>query len=254
MDLVSYAKVDETVIISLCATEGKFPWGTAKQEHRWNPPTITALAEALDKAAADETCCCVVVTGKGKYWSNGMDLKYMDEHSANENGLLGKLVDSLMAKVLCFKVPTIAAINGHFCAAGGMMGLCFDYRVMNSDKGFFFVPGVDLGIVYSPFQTAMMLAKLPVSPIALQMLNAHLKDLGHYICLSRPPCTKMSSFTTAEDGMLQIYWRRVWSSRRHLPPRSWTGQWHLRQTLNPRGRAQQGRRWARSSSWCISRY
>ncbi len=43
------------------------------------------------------------------------------------------------------------------------MGLCFDHRVMNSEKGFFFVPGVDLGITYSPFQTAMMCAKLPSS-------------------------------------------------------------------------------------------
>jgi enoyl-CoA hydratase/carnithine racemase len=87
----------------------------------------------------------------------------MDVHTGPENATLGKLVDDLMAKILCFPVPTIAAINGHFCAAGGMMGLCFDYRIMNSEKGFFFVPGVDLGIVYSPFQTAMMMAKLPVS-------------------------------------------------------------------------------------------
>ena len=42
-----------------------------------------------------------------------------------------------------------------------MLGLCFDYRVMNSERGFFFVPGVSLGIVYSAFQVALMKAKLP---------------------------------------------------------------------------------------------
>ena len=92
-----------------------------------------------------------------------MDLKYMDAHSDAEASELGALVDSVMAKILVFPIPTVAVLNGHWCAAGGMMGLCFDHRVMNSEKGFFFVPGVDLGITYSPFQTAMMCAKLPSS-------------------------------------------------------------------------------------------
>ena len=39
--------------------------------------------------------------------------------------------------------------------------MCFDYRIMNSEKGFFFIPGVDLGIVYSMFQTKLIQAKLP---------------------------------------------------------------------------------------------
>eukprot|EP00421_Protoceratium_reticulatum_P011651 CAMPEP_0168399686 /NCGR_PEP_ID=MMETSP0228-20121227/22214_1 /TAXON_ID=133427 /ORGANISM="Protoceratium reticulatum, Strain CCCM 535 (=CCMP 1889)" /LENGTH=245 /DNA_ID=CAMNT_0008413211 /DNA_START=47 /DNA_END=780 /DNA_ORIENTATION=+ len=163
VDLVAYDKADGIAVITLTATEGDFPWGTARAEHRWNPPTVTALAEALDRAAADEACSCVVVTGRGKFWSNGMDLRYMDAHNKTDVKALGVMVDSLMAKILCFPIPTIAAINGHFCAAGGMMGLCFDYRIMNAERGFFFVPGVDLGIVYSPFQTAMMCAKLPTS-------------------------------------------------------------------------------------------
>ena len=55
----------------------------------------------------------------------------------------------------------MAAISGHCCAAGAMMALCFDYRVMSTDRGFFFIPGVDLGLVYSPFQIALMKARLP---------------------------------------------------------------------------------------------
>ena len=57
--------------------------------------------------------------------------------------------------------PTIGAMNGHWCAAGGMLGLCFDYRVMNEDRGYFFIPAVDLGIVYSSFQIELMKSKLP---------------------------------------------------------------------------------------------
>ena len=40
-------------------------------------------------------------------------------------------LNDLFATVLVCTIPTVAALNGHWCAAGGMFGLCFDYRVMN---------------------------------------------------------------------------------------------------------------------------
>merc|ERR1719277_2305792 len=78
----------------------------------------------------------------------------MKEHSSNVNRLL--------ARLCCFPLPTVAALSGHWCATGGMMGLAVDYRVMSSDRGYFFVPGVDLGLVYAPVQIELMKAKLPV--------------------------------------------------------------------------------------------
>ena len=39
--------------------------------------------------------------------------------------------------------------------------LCCDFRIMNKDKGFVFVPGIDLGLVYSPGMSSLMAAKLP---------------------------------------------------------------------------------------------
>merc|ERR1719277_2572593 len=74
----------------------------------------------------------------------------------------GARLNELMARICCFPLPTVAALGGHWCAAGGMFGLCFDYRVMSDDRGFFFIPGVDLGLVYSPFQVELMKAKLPM--------------------------------------------------------------------------------------------
>merc|ERR1719221_983586 len=93
-----------------------------------------------------------------------MDLKFLDAYNgsaaAREHGLR---VNELLARVCCFPLPTVAALGGHWCAAGGMMGLAFDYRVMANDRGFFFIPGGDLGIVYAPLQTALMKAKLSVN-------------------------------------------------------------------------------------------
>jgi enoyl-CoA hydratase/carnithine racemase len=158
---VSLEQRDGVALITLAGLEGKFPWGTGRAEHRWNPVTVSALGAALDEVEKSDAEA-VVVANAGKYWSNGMDLNYLDAHGGSpEASALGLRVNELLAKVCTFPLPTVAALGGHWCAAGGMMGLAFDYRVMASDRGFFFVPGVDLGLVYAPMQVALMKAKLP---------------------------------------------------------------------------------------------
>lgn len=142
------------------ADDSKFPWGTLKREHRLNPVTVGGLSEALDQVEKMTEVSCLVVTGEGKFWSNGMDLGWVDKHPDQADAFAVAL-DTLMERLLCFPIPTVAALNGHWCAAGGMTGLCFDFRVMDQDRGFFFVPGVDLGLVYSSFQVELMKAKLP---------------------------------------------------------------------------------------------
>jgi len=138
-----------------------FPWGTRKLEHRINPTLVTAMNRALDLALASKEVSAVVVSGEGRFFCNGMDLKYIDENP-HEADALQQSAEALMARILTFPLPTIAAINGHFVAAGAMLGLAFDYRVMNGEKGTFFIPGVDLGLVYSPGMTELMKAKTPV--------------------------------------------------------------------------------------------
>ena len=137
------------------------PWGTPVQEHRWNPHTVGSLLGHLEQCASMKDIHCVIVTGEGKFWSNGMDLAWVDAHDEKENAAFNKRLNYLFERILCFPIPTIAALNGHWCAAGGMCGLCFDYRVMNNEKGFFFVPAVDLGVVYSSFQIELMKSKMP---------------------------------------------------------------------------------------------
>jgi len=154
---------DGVALLTMVGVEGAFPWGTRREEHRWNPIMVRAISSALDEVEKDPEVHVVVVANDGKFWSNGMDLKFIDAHDGQqvvkEHGLR---LNELMARICCFSLPTVAALGGHWCAAGGMMGLAFDYRVMSSDRGFFFVPGVDLGLVYAPLQVALMKAKMPV--------------------------------------------------------------------------------------------
>jgi enoyl-CoA hydratase/carnithine racemase len=81
---------------------------------------------------ANEEVASVVVTCEGKFFSNGLDLKFIEQHP-QEAGVFQKNFELLLDRLLCFPVPTVAAINGHFCAAGAMFGLAFDYRIMNAE-------------------------------------------------------------------------------------------------------------------------
>lgn len=135
-DEVSLEIRDGVALLTLVATEGSHPWGTLREEHRWNPLLIRALTSALDEVeVAGDQVNALVLANEGKFWSNGLDLKYLESHGVTIDSLGGQKspvdgLTDLILRVLCFPVPTIAAFSGHWCAAGAMFGLAFDCRIM----------------------------------------------------------------------------------------------------------------------------
>mmetsp|Transcript_106852 Transcript_106852/g.189896 ORF Transcript_106852/g.189896 Transcript_106852/m.189896 type:complete len:286 (+) Transcript_106852:24-881(+) len=161
--LLETEMVDGVALVKMLAPEGNFPWGTRIFEHRINPLLIQQVNAALDEAES-AGAQALVVAGEGKFFCNGMDLQYMSvpEHK-NQSTQIQTDAEMLMARILTLGMPTVAAVNGHFAAAGAMLGLAFDQRVMSSDSpGLFFVPGIDIGLVYSKGMTELMKAKMPL--------------------------------------------------------------------------------------------
>jgi enoyl-CoA hydratase/carnithine racemase len=123
-------------------------------ENRFNGPFLDALHGALDEVEASTGNGALVTTGEGKFYSNGLDLAWFGgEGSGQVLETLAK-VDRLFARVLAFPMATVAAINGHVFAAGGMLAVAHDFRVMREDRGFFCLPEVDLGMG-QPLTTGM---------------------------------------------------------------------------------------------------
>jgi enoyl-CoA hydratase/carnithine racemase len=73
----------------------------------------------------------------------------------------------LFARLLSFPMATVAAINGHAFAAGLMMAVAHDFRVMRADRGFVCLPEVDLGtgLPLTPGMQAVLRARLPLSTV-----------------------------------------------------------------------------------------
>lgn len=165
MQVLPYSVEDGVASIFLGGAESDestTPWGTSRAEHRLNPFSALALIEALRNAEQDETVSAVVLGAHGKYFCNGFDLKWIQANPEHAD-LLQLSTEVLCSYILQFPKPTIAAINGHCTAAGAMLVLSFDERIMNNEKGYFFVPGIDLGLTYSAGMSELMRCKLPAA-------------------------------------------------------------------------------------------
>lgn len=71
----------------------------------------------------------VIIVGRqdqDKFFSNGLDL----DHVVQDPGFMPYTFNPLLARLLTFPLPIIAAINGHCFAGGMMLSLACDYRVM----------------------------------------------------------------------------------------------------------------------------
>ncbi len=133
----------------------------AAGENRFNPETLDALEAALAEVESAEGPGALVITGEGKFFSNGLDLDWLG--SAPEGGAEALLarVHALLGRLLAFPTVTVAAINGHVFAAGAMMATACDIRVMRADRGYWCLPEVDIGLPFTPGMTALLRARLP---------------------------------------------------------------------------------------------
>jgi Delta3-Delta2-enoyl-CoA isomerase len=103
----------------------------------------------------------LVTTGAGKFFSNGLDLGWIGGPECTEPAAFIAEVQRLLARLLAFPRPTVAAVNGHAFAAGAVMMLAHDFAVMRSDRGFFCLPEVDIRIPFTEGMTAVIAARLP---------------------------------------------------------------------------------------------
>ena len=129
-------------------------------ENRFNPEFLKQLGAALDRVEAAGPPSALVTTGAGKFYSNGLDLEWMGGPGKADAGALIRDVLGLFARVLTFPAATVAAMNGHTFAAGGMLALAHDARVMREDRGYFCLPEIDLGLPLHPGMTALIQARL----------------------------------------------------------------------------------------------
>lgn len=159
-----------TAVLTLLDSAETLPWGTRIAEHRLNPPLLSEFERHLDElfgssSDSNSVPLSLVVHSEGRFWCNGMDLRYIDQQvsagRAETADDLQRQAERVMGRLLTLGVPTLASMPGHCCAAGAMLSLACDFRVQaGGAKSLFFIPAVELGLRYSPGMLALLSAKL----------------------------------------------------------------------------------------------
>jgi len=88
---------------------------------------------ALDDAQADSAVKAVIVTGEGRAFSTGADLKESKTRSIEDYRDYLEELQEASRKILKFEKPTIAAINGYALGSGYELALACDIRLSAED-------------------------------------------------------------------------------------------------------------------------
>jgi enoyl-CoA hydratase/carnithine racemase len=159
-------------------------------ENRFNPSFLEALLEALDAIEADTAATALVVhSNHEKIFCNGIDLEWLvpvirQQDMAAAKGFFYQL-NRLFKRLLTYPLVTIAAISGHAFAGGAVLACAFDFRFMRSDRGYFCLPEVDLGLPFFPGMNAILRRAIPRHAlIEMQLTGVRLTAdmcLSHHI-------------------------------------------------------------------------
>ncbi|GIF00984.1 enoyl-CoA hydratase/isomerase family protein [Paractinoplanes rishiriensis] len=128
-------------------------------DNRFHPDWMTAVNSALDEVEKGDEARALVTTASGKIWSNGLDLEWLFEHPEQFTAYTSQ-VHNLLARVLSLPLITVAALQGHTFAAGAMLSLAHDLRVMRADRGYWCLPEADINIPFSVGMSALIQSRL----------------------------------------------------------------------------------------------
>ncbi|MFC4061041.1 enoyl-CoA hydratase-related protein [Planomonospora corallina] len=128
-------------------------------ENRFHPDWIASVNAALDEVEKAEGARALVTAATGKFFSNGLDLEWLSGNLDRMSDYVTG-VQELFARTLSLPLITVAALQGHTFAAGAMLSLAHDFRVMRADRGFWCLPEADINIPFTPGMSALIQARL----------------------------------------------------------------------------------------------
>ena len=128
-------------------------------ENRFHPDWLASVNAGLDEVEKADGPRALVTAATGKFYSNGLDLDWLSANADQHQDYVVS-VQELFARVLSLPVITVAALQGHTFAAGAVLSLAQDFRVMRADRGFWCLPEVDINIPFTPGMAALIQARL----------------------------------------------------------------------------------------------
>ncbi len=117
----------------------------------WNAQLGADLLSALRRAAEDEAVRAVVITGAGRAFSSGADLKDLSVETTPDGRpdvykTLTERYHPIMHAIRELPKPVLAAVNGPAVGIGCSLSLCCDL-IMAGESAYFLLAFVNIGLV-----------------------------------------------------------------------------------------------------------
>ena len=103
----------------------------------------------------------VILTGQGKIFSAGVDLKRLSSGGADYIRQFLPALHRLYEAVFFHPKPVIAAINGHAIAGGCVLACCADRRIMAREAGRIGVTEILVGVPFPALAFEIVRASVP---------------------------------------------------------------------------------------------
>lgn len=109
---------------------------------------VLELQDAVRKVDQNEDLLALIITGEGKAFMAGADLKEVSSRANMEHYAYNKLLNDVFGAVGELNIPSIAAINGYAMGGGLELALSCTMRIA-SDRAKLALPEVTLGLIPS---------------------------------------------------------------------------------------------------------
>ncbi len=134
-------QTDQPVLYDVADAVATITLNRSKAMNSLDVPTKVALREAVTEAAEDPGVRCVVLTGNGRAFCVGQDLREHVEilHSESSQALFRTVPEHynpIVTALATMPKPVVAAVNGVAAGAGASLAFACDLRVLGHGAGF----------------------------------------------------------------------------------------------------------------------
>jgi 2-(1,2-epoxy-1,2-dihydrophenyl)acetyl-CoA isomerase len=142
----------ETVNVGLVDGTARIELNRPQALNAWNAQFGADLLSALRNAASDDAVRAVIITGAGRAFSSGADLKDISGGHTTPEGrpdvyrTLTERYHPIMHAVREMPKPVIAAVNGPAVGIGCSLALCCDL-IVAAESAYFLLAFVNIGLV-----------------------------------------------------------------------------------------------------------
>jgi enoyl-CoA hydratase/carnithine racemase len=139
-----------------------------------NLPVVRELEATLEEVRAAPGTRALVLTGQGRCFTAGVDVKEVPRYSADEQRAMVRAINRAIHALFALPIPAVAAINGPALGGGLCVALGCDYRVATREPycrlG---LPEVEVDIPYPAGPLRVVREVLPPHTARLLVMTSH---------------------------------------------------------------------------------